>query len=137
MMTARAEGRDRPRRYHGRMGRIAESALALLAAGPRSAESLGDALRSSGVTRSRDPGTAVRRALAADPRVLRLPDGRLASVAQALRGVALTARPGADDLAAGEMPVQPDLAPLDLIGMGPALPLPGRIAVGDLLVVHV
>jgi ABC-type branched-subunit amino acid transport system ATPase component len=54
------------------MGRIAESALGLLAAGPCTAESLGDALRAAGVTRARDPGAAVRRALAGDPRVLLL-----------------------------------------------------------------
>src|SRR5690349_14617935 len=106
------------------MGRIAESALDLLAAGPRTAESLGDALRDAGVTRSRDPGAAVRRALAGDPRILRLPDGRLACVAQALRGVTLAAPVGDAELAAGEVAVQPDLAPLDLLGLGPALPLP-------------
>jgi hypothetical protein len=119
------------------MGRIAETALALLAAGPRSAEALGDALARDGVTRSRDPGAAVRRALAGDPRVLRLPDGRLASVAQALRGVALAARVDDADLAAGEVPVQPDLAPLDLIGLGPALPLPDGVAAGGVVLVHV
>ena len=121
----------------GRMGRIAESALRLLAAGPRTAESLGGELRAAGVTRSRDPGAAVRRALAGDPRVLRLPDGRLAGVAQALRGVTVTARVGDADLAAGELPVQPDLAPLDLIGLGPALPLPDGVAAGDVLVVRI
>jgi hypothetical protein len=137
MMTARAEGRDRPRRYHGRLGRIAESALALLAAGPRSAESLGEALARGGVTRSREPGAAVRRALAGDPRVLRLSDGRLASVAQALHGVALAARVDDAAVAAGEVPVQPDLAPLDLIGLGPALPLPEGAAAGGVVVAHV
>ncbi len=119
------------------MGRIAESALGLLAAGPRSAESLGEALRAAGVTRAREPAAAVRRALAGDGRVLRLSDGRLAALAQALRGVALTARVGEADLAAGELPVQPDLAPLDLIGLGPALPLPEGVAPGDLLVVRI
>ncbi|HET6691821.1 MAG TPA: hypothetical protein VFG74_13255, partial [Miltoncostaeaceae bacterium] len=119
------------------MGRIAESALGLLAAGPRTAESLGDALRAAGVTRARDPGAAVRRALAGDPRVLRLPDGRLAGIAHALRGVALTVTVGDADVAAGELPVQPDLAPLDLIGLGPALPLPDGVAAGDALVVRI
>ena len=137
MMTASAEGRDRPRRYHHHMGRIAESALGLLAVGPRSAESLGDALRDAGATRARDPGAAVRRALAGDPRVLRLPDGRLAAIAQALRGVVLTARVGDADLAAGELPVQPDLAPLELIGLGPALPIPDDAAPGDVVVVRI
>ena len=121
----------------GRMGRIAESALGLLAAGPRTVESLGSELRSAGVTRSRDPGAAVRRALAGDPRVLRLPDGRLAGVAQALRGVTLAARVGDADLATGELPVQPDLAPLDLIGLGPALPLPDGAGPGDVVVVRI
>jgi hypothetical protein len=119
------------------MGRIAESALGLLAAGPRTAESLGDALRAAGVTRAQDPGAAVRRALAGDARVLRLPDGRLAAVAQALRGVALTVPVRDADIAAGEVPVQPDLAPLDLIGLGPALPLPDGVAAGDVLVVRI
>ncbi|MGE0027014.1 MAG: hypothetical protein AB7O78_00215 [Thermoleophilia bacterium] len=119
------------------MGRIAESALGLLAAGPRSAESLGVALRDAGVTAARDAGAAVRRALAGDPRVLRLADGRYAAVAQALRGVALTARVGDADLAAGELAVQPDLAPLDLIGLGPALPLPGDAVAGGAVVVRI
>ncbi|HTI34451.1 MAG TPA: hypothetical protein VL422_12285, partial [Miltoncostaea sp.] len=119
------------------MGRIAESALGLLAAGPRTVESLGDALRDAGATRSRDPGAAVRRALAGDPRILRLPDGRLAAVAQALRGVTLAAPLGDDEIAAGEVPVQPDLAPLDLIGLGPALPLPDGAGAGDVLVVRI
>ena len=69
------------------MGRIADSALDLLADGPLGADVIGAALARSGATRARDPGAAVRRALSGDPRVLRIPDGRLASVAQALRGI--------------------------------------------------
>jgi hypothetical protein len=119
------------------MGRIAESALGLLAAGPRSAEALGAQLAADGVTRARDAAAAVRRALAGDPRVLRLPDGRLASVAQALRGVELTAAVGDADRAAGEVPVQPDLAPLDLLGLGPALPLPADLGPGQVVRVRI
>lgn len=68
------------------MGRIADSAADLLAAGPLRAEDLGTALARVGVTRSRDPGAAVRRALRGDPRFVRLPDGRLAITAEALDG---------------------------------------------------
>ncbi len=66
------------------MGRIADSAADLLAAGPLRAEDLGTALAGAGVTRSRDPAAAVRRALRGDPRFVLLPDGRLAVTAQAL-----------------------------------------------------
>jgi hypothetical protein len=66
------------------MGRIADSAADLLAAGPLRAEDLGAALAGAGLTRSRDPAAAVRRALRGDPRFVRLPDGRLAVTAQAL-----------------------------------------------------
>ena len=67
------------------MGRIADSAVDLLAAGPLGADDLGAALAGAGVTRSRDPAAAVRRALRDDPRVLQIADGRFASVVQALR----------------------------------------------------
>ena len=71
------------------MGRIADSALDLLADGPLDAERLGARLAASGATRSRDPAAAVRRAIRDDPRVLQIADGRFASVSQALSGVAL------------------------------------------------
>ena len=94
------------------MGRIADSALDLLAAGPLTADEIGAALARDGVTRSRAPGAAVRRALAGDARVIRTGDGRLASVTQALAGVELTVAVDAEDVAAGEVPIDPDLAPL-------------------------
>ena len=52
------------------MGRIADSVLDLLADGPLDAERLGQALAEAGVTRSRDPGSAVRQAIRDDPRVI-------------------------------------------------------------------
>lgn len=66
------------------MGRIADSAADLLAAGPLRAQDLGAALARAGVTRSRDPGAAVLRALRGDPRFVRLPDGRLAITSRSL-----------------------------------------------------
>jgi hypothetical protein len=119
------------------MGRIADSALALLAAGPLTAHAIGAALARDGVTRSRDPGAAVRRATIDDPRVVRIADGRLASVAQALSGVELSAVVGADECASAELEVEPDLAPLALLGIGPSLPLPGGLAPGDTVRVRI
>ena len=136
-MTSAVEGRDRPPRYPPRMGRIADSALALLAAGPLTAHEIGAALARDGITRSRDPGAAVRRATIDDPRVVRIADGRLASVAQALSGVELSAVVGADECASAELAIEPDLAPLALLGIGPSLPLPGGFAPGDTVRVRV
>ena len=68
------------------MGRIADSAADLLAAGPRDARELGAALARAGVTRSRDPVAALRRAIRDDPRFMVLPDGRVAMTARAVDG---------------------------------------------------
>ncbi len=120
-MPARPWGRDRPPRYPHRMGRIADSALDLLADGPLDADRLGAALAASGATRSRDPAAAVRRAIRDDPRVLQIADGRFASVAQALAGVSLATVVTDDDVAAGQLDIEPDLAVLAVLDVGPAL----------------
>ena len=119
------------------MGRIADSALDLLAAGPLDADRLGEALAATGATRSRDPAGAVRRAIRDDPRVVQIADGRFASIAQALSGVVLTTVVSADEAAAGELDVNPHLAPLALVDAGPTVPLPPGAAAGDSVVVTI
>jgi hypothetical protein len=137
MMTAAAAGRDRRRRYSGRMGRIADRVVALLAAGPLDPRAIGRELRRTGATRARDPAAAVRRAARGDPRILRLPDGRLASLDQALRGLALTTVVDDAALAAGAVEVEPDLSPLALLGLEPALRLPRGARAGDTVLARV
>lgn len=112
------------------MGRIADSALVLLADGPLDADRLGEVLAGTGATRSRDPAAAVRRAIRDDPRVIQLADGRFASVAHALSGVVLTTVVSADEAAAGEIDVEPHLAILAVLDIGPTLPLPAGAAAG-------
>ena len=68
------------------MGRIADSAADLLATGPRDVRELGAALARAGVTRSRDPVAALRRAIRDDPRFMLLPDGRVAMTSHAVDG---------------------------------------------------
>ena len=106
------------------MGRIADAALELLADGPADHRALGSALSERGVTRARDPAGAVRRALRDDARTVELVDGRVASLAQALDGVTLTATVGAAAIDEGSLPLDPDLAPLALAAVGPRVPLP-------------
>lgn len=113
------------------MGRIADSVVAQLADGPLGAEALGEALSRRGATRARHPAAAVRRAVRDDPRVILLADGRLASVAQALTGVELTVGVDPGAVAAGAVEVEPDLAPLALLGVEPALRLPAGTRAGD------
>lgn len=137
MMPAPAGGRDRHPRYPHRMGRIADSALVLLADGPLDADRLGEALAATGATRSRDPAGAVRRAIRDDPRVIQIADGRFASIAQALSGVCLTTVVTADEVAAGELDVDPHLAVLSLLDVGPTLPLPSGAVAGDPVVVTI
>ena len=117
------------------MGRIADSALALLADGPLDADRLGEALAATGATRSRDPAGAVRRAIRDDPRVIQIADGRFASIAQALTGVCLTTVVSDDEAAAGELDVDPDLAPLALVDAGPTVPLPAGASAGDTMMI--
>lgn len=119
------------------MARIADSALVLLADGPLEAGQLGEALAAVGATRSRDPAAAVRRAIRHDPRVIQIADGRYASIAQALSGVALTTVVGAGEIADGALDVEPHLAPLALIDIGPTIPLPAGTSVGDTVVVRI
>jgi hypothetical protein len=118
------------------MGRIADAVLSLLADGPAAAEDLGAALARGGVTRSRDPASAVRRATRDDPRIIRIADGRLASVAGALTGLDLATVVSAEAAAAGAAEVEPDLAPLALLGIGPAVALPPGAAAGDAVAVR-
>ncbi len=106
------------------MGRIADAALELLAGGPAHHRELGSLLLRRGVTRARDPAGAVRRALRHDPRTVVLADGRVASLAQALDGVTLTARLDAAAIDEGSLPLDPDLAPLALTKVGPRVALP-------------
>lgn len=119
------------------MPRIADAVVALLSAGPAAPEDLGRALRRDGVTRARDPGAAVRRAARADGRIVELADGRLASIAQALAGVELTAVVTPEAAAVGRLDVDPDLAPLAALGLGPAVALPRGMRAGDLVAVRV
>ena len=119
------------------MGRIADAALRLLAAGPADAAALGAALARSGATRAQDPAEAVRRALRGDPRAATLDDGRLVSVSQALGGVALGVVVGEEAARAGAVDLEPDLGPLAVLGVGPALPIPLGTSAGQALVVRV
>jgi hypothetical protein len=118
------------------MGRIADAVLTLLADGPAAAEDLGAALARGGVTRSRDPASAVRRATRDDPRIIRIADGRLASVADALAGLDLGTVVTAEAAAAGAVDVEPDLAPLAMLGIGPAVALPRGAAAGEAVAVR-
>lgn len=125
------------RRYPPAMGRIADAALRLLSDGPAPLETLARRLHDDGTTRARDPVAALRRALRDDPRVLGLADGRLASADQALAGVELTVVIDDDAAAAGRVDIEPDLAPLALLGLGPSLDLPGGVRSGATLAVRV
>ena len=119
------------------MGRIADSALDLLADGPLDADRLGEALAAMGATRSRDPAAAVRRAIRDDPRVIQIADGRFASVTHALSRVALTTVVSADEVEAGELDVEPNLAILGILEIGPTLPLPAGAEAGESVVVTI
>lgn len=114
------------------MGRIADAAISLLAAGPVRVADIGTVLAEAGVTRARDPVAAVRRALRDDPRVIELADGRVARVDQALTGVVLTTRVTRDARDRGEIDTDGDLAPVALLGLG-AVPLPADAVPGDLV----
>ncbi len=111
--------------------------VALLADGPLGADRLGEALARRGATRARDPAAAARRAVRDDPRVLWLADGRLAGVAQALTGLELTVRVDDGAAAAGAVDIEPDLCPLALLGVEPALRLPAGARAGDTLLVRI
>lgn len=119
------------------MGRIADAALEVLRRGPADVEQVAAVLRSEGVTRARNPVAAVRRALRDDLRVIELLDGRLASIDQALSGVELTTVVGVAAAADGRLEVEPDLAPLAVLGIGPTVPLPSGVRPGDLVAVRV
>jgi hypothetical protein len=118
------------------MGRIADAVLALLADGPAAPADLGASLARGGVTAARDPAAAVRRATRDDPRIIQIADGRLASVAGALAGLDLATVVTAEAVAAGAVEVEPDLAPLAMIGLGPAVALPAGVAAGEAIAVR-
>lgn len=119
------------------MGRIADAALRHLAHGPVPLEVLAHRLHEDGATRARDPIVALRRALRDDPRFFDLPDGRLASLDQALAGVELTTVVDPRAAAEGRIDIEPDLAPLALLGLGPSLELPAGVRAGETVAVRV
>ncbi|MFP5450853.1 MAG: hypothetical protein ACLGG9_03780 [Thermoleophilia bacterium] len=119
------------------MGRIADAALTVLARGPADLEDLAAELHAQGVTRARNPVAAVRRALRDDTRVIDLPDGRIASIAQALAGIELTVVVSADAAGDGRVEVEPDLAPLVVLGVGDTIELPAGVREGELVAVGV
>ena len=118
------------------MGRIADAALARLNEGPAAIDDLAERLASAGVTRAKNPVAAVRQALRADWRVLVLPDGRVASIAQAMADVALTAHVSVADHARGAVDLEADLAPLAVLGLARVV-LPTDIRPGDQILVRV
>lgn len=109
----------------------------MLEAGPANAQDLGRKLADAGVTKARDPGAAVRRALRDDPRAMTVFDGRFASVASALDGVTLTAMVDAQVVAERSLPVDGDLAPLSLLPLGPQIPLPESARPGSAISVRI
>lgn len=119
------------------MGRIADAALSILARGPADIFDVAAELHAGGVTRAKDPVAAVRRALRDDVRVVDLPDGRIASVRQALAGVELTTVVTPQARRDGHVEVEPDLAPLIVLGVGPVLELPAGLGAGELVAVRV
>ncbi|MEQ8833621.1 MAG: hypothetical protein RIB67_04170 [Miltoncostaeaceae bacterium] len=119
------------------MGRIADAALRLLSDGPAPVEMLARQLQDEGTTRARDPIAALRRALRDDPRVLDLPDGRLASLDQALAGLELTVVVDGRAAVERRVDIEPDLAPLALLGLGPALDLPAGVRAGETVAVRI
>jgi len=112
------------------MGRIAEAALAWLDDAPATLDDLAEHLARSGVTRAKNPAAAVRAALRADPRVILLSDGRLASVATALAGVVLTAQLTVSEHLRGAIDADGDLAPFAPLGATRAI-LPSDVWPGD------
>ncbi len=114
------------------MGRIAEAALARLGDAPATLDDLAADLARAGVTRARNPAAAVRGALRADPRVVVLGDGRLASIAQALEGVVLTSLVSVSEHMRGAIDTDGDLAPFASVGATRAV-LPVEVRPGDLI----
>jgi hypothetical protein len=136
MMPAVPPSRDRtPREGLPGHGAIADAVLSLLADGP-AAHDLGAALSRGGVTTARDPAAVVRRATRDDPRIIQIADGRLASVAGALGGIDLATVVTVEAAAAGAVEVEPDLAPLAMAGLGPAIELSAGIAAGEAVAVR-
>jgi len=118
------------------MGRIADAAVARLDNAPATLEDLAAHLARAGVTRAKNPVAAARTALRSDPRVVRLSDGRLASVFQALAGVVLSSQVSVTEHMRGAIDTDGDFAPLVLIGMTRAV-LPTEIRPGDHVVARV
>ncbi len=118
------------------MGRIADAAIQILSERPFAPDELGHALAQAGVTRSRDPAAAVRRALRGDPRVICLPDGSFANLVQALSGVELTTVVSLAAAQRGFVGLDGDLAPVALTGLT-RLTLPAGAGAGDRLVARI
>jgi len=102
----------------GRRTTIAEAALAVLAQqGPLELDELTRLLAEQEVTRAKRPAVAVRQAVEREPRVAPLLDGRWVSVPATLEGAVLTHRRDEEDVATESLAVDPDLAPLDPLGI--------------------
>jgi SEC-C motif len=102
----------------GRRTTIAEAALAILARhGPLELEELTRLAVEQGVTRAKRPEVSVRQALEREPRVALLLDGRWVSVPATLEGVVLAHRLDEEEVATDSLPVHPDFAPLDPLGI--------------------
>jgi hypothetical protein len=133
---ATGAGAGNGRCYCPVMGRIADAALAHLAGGPATAEDLAGALARAGATRAKDPVRAVRGALRDDHRFVLLSDGRLASGAQLLADVVLTARVTESAHLRGALDTDGDLAPFAAVGATRAV-LPVEVRPGDCVLVRV
>lgn len=136
MKACRSTPAPSARWYRRHMGRIADAAILMLAAGPAPLSDLSAALRARGVTRAKDPLASVRRALRNDPRIIETRDGTVARIDRTLAGVRLTARVTADARSAGWIDAVDDLAPLRLLGLF-GVTLPADAQVGDLVVIGV
>ncbi len=130
-----AAGADEGRWYSPSMGRIADAALARLATGPADAEGLAGTLARAGVTRAKDPASALRRAIRDDQRFVVLDDGRLASVAQLLSELVLTVRVSETAHLRGALDTDGDLAPFAALGATRAV-LPLEIQTGECALVR-
>ncbi|MGD8487035.1 MAG: hypothetical protein PVH07_10390, partial [Chloroflexota bacterium] len=96
---------------------IADAALEILRErrAATSAE-LADPIAAAGLTRAKSPTRAVSAALNEDARFLRLNDERWIAPAQLLADVVLTHRPTRQELAGDALALEPDLAPLVIVG---------------------
>jgi hypothetical protein len=102
----------------GRRTTIAEAALAVLARhGPLELDELARLVAEQGATRAKRPAVSVRQAIEREPRLATLLDGRWVSVPATLEGAVLTHRLDEKEVATESLAVDPDLAPLDPLGI--------------------